>query len=114
MRTRAAAGLLLLALTAHAFVASSTHFHGLTEPGGRSAHAALQSSGEGGRSVPLSGDDARCLLCRLQRNLISGLQNVSLVVGSPTAVGLDYEALQKNSPRDACPLLRPGRAPPSV
>ena len=114
MRTRAAAGVLLLALTAHAFVASATHFHGLTEPGGRPTHAALQGSDGGGRSLPLAGEDARCLLCRLQRNLISGLQNVSLVVVSPTSVGLDYEELQKNSPRNTCPLLRQGRAPPPV
>ena len=53
VRSRAAAGLLLLALTAHAFVAGATHFHRITQPGAFPAQVAL-GSGEGrGEGAPL-------------------------------------------------------------
>ena len=112
VRGRAAAGMLLLALTAHAFVASATHFHRLADPGPRPAQAALRSRGGDGPHAPLAGEDARCLLCRLQRNFVSNLQSAAVVVAAPSAVGLDYEALQKISPRTAFAPRSPGRAPP--
>lgn len=112
MRSRAAAGLLLLALTAHAFVAAATHFHRLPQPGASHARAAFRNGEEGGESAPLGGDEKQCLLCRLQRNLVSDLQHAALVIAptpTPTPV---HEHLHEVAARAGALLLRQGRAPP--
>ena len=113
MRSRAAAGLLLLALTAHAFVASATHFHSLTHTGLQSAQAAFQNTEERGQNVPQGGDDKQCLLCRLQRNFITDVQQATVVAAPPPVWTPVYDLLQDVSVRASCTLLRPGRAPPS-
>lgn len=110
---RAAAGLLLLALTAHAFVASATHFHRLTQPGALPAQATLQNSEDGGGGTPLGGDEKQCLLCRLQRNLVSDLQHAALFIAAPPAWTPVHESLHEAVARDGSVLLRQGRAPPS-
>ena len=113
-RSRAAAGLLLLALTAHAFVAGATHFHRVLQPGASPARAAFQSGEERGESAPFGGDERQCLLCRLQRNLVSDLQHATLVIAPPPAWTPVDEHLHEVAARAGTLLLRQGRAPPSV
>jgi hypothetical protein len=114
VRSRAAAGLLLLALTAHAFVAGATHFHRLTQPGASHARVAIRNGNERGESAPLGGDERQCLLCRLQRNLVSDLQHAALVIAPPSASTPVHEHLHKAAACAGTLLLRQGRAPPSV
>ena len=114
MRARAAAGLLLLVVTAHAFVVSATHFHTRAVLCAQSPQAVLHGDDGGSRSAPLAGDEAQCLLCRLQRSFVADLQGATLVVTPPPADALGYAALRKVSARASRSLLPPGRAPPSA
>lgn len=113
MRSRAAVGLLLLAVVAHAFVAGATHFHGRGVTAAQSSQAALHEGGGGG-SVPLAGDDAQCLLCRLQRSLVSDLQSAAHALAPPPADATGYAPRQEVSARASSPLRPSGRAPPSA
>lgn len=114
MRSRAAAGLLLLAVTAHAFVAGATHFHGRAFPVAQSTQAAFQGD-EGGRGgAPLSGDEAQCLLCRLQRSFVADLEGATLAPAPPPSDAHGYDAPRNASARSARSLLPSGRAPPSA
>jgi hypothetical protein len=114
VRSRAAAGLLLLALTAHAFVASATHFHRLAQTGASPVQTVFQNGEERGEGAPLGGDEKQCLLCRLQRNLVSDLQHAALVIAPPPASTPEHESLHETAARAGSVLLRQGRAPPSV
>ena len=114
MRLRAAAGLLLLALTAHAFVASATHFHRGAYASAQSASAALLDEQRDGLSAPLAGDDAQCLLCRLQRDFVSELRGAALALAPPPAEPVGYASLTSVHARHSRSLLPPGRAPPAV
>lgn len=114
VRSRAAAGLLLLALTAHAFVAGATHFHRLPPPGASPVQFTLGSGEERGEGAPLGGDEKQCLLCRLQRNLVSDLPHATLVVTAPPAPTPVHEHLHQAATRAGTVLFRQGRAPPSV
>jgi len=114
VRSRRAAGLLLLALTAHAFVASATHFHRLPPIGAAPAQTIFQSEEENGKGAPLSGDEKQCLLCRLQRNLVTDLQHAALVIAAPLARTFVPEPLQATAARAGTVLLRQGRAPPAI
>jgi hypothetical protein len=114
VRSRAAAGLLLLVVTAHAFFASATHFHVRALPDAQTTQAAVHGEEGGRRSLPLAGDEAQCLLCRLQRSFVSDLQSATLAVAPPSADALSYAALRNVSTRASRSLLPSGRAPPSV
>ena len=114
MRSRAAAGLLLLALTAHAFVASATHFHSLPQPGASPAQTVFQNGEGRGEGTPLGGDEKQCLLCRLQRNLVTDLQHATLIIVAPPAWTPEHEPLHETAARAGTVPLRQGRAPPSV
>lgn len=114
VRSRAGAGLLLLALTAHAFVAGATHVHRIPQPGPSPAAAALRSGEDRGESAPLGGEEKQCLLCRLQRNFVSDLQQAAPVVAAPHASTFVHEHLHHAAARAGTVLLRQGRAPPSV
>jgi hypothetical protein len=114
VRSRAAAGLLLLALTAHAFVASATHFHRVADAGAHSESAALLGKERNGQGAPLAGDDAQCLLCRLQRDLVSELRGAALALAPPPAEPVGYVSLKNVYARSSRSLLPPGRAPPAV
>jgi len=114
VRSRAAAGLFLLALTAHAFVAGSTHFHRITQPGALPAQAFAQSREERPQGAPLGSDERQCLLCRLQRNLVTDLQHATLVLDPAVARTLGHEHFQAQVALSGLVLLRQGRAPPSV
>ncbi len=114
VRSRALVGLLLLFVTAHAFVAGSTHFHSRTVSGAQSSRAAIHGDEGGRQSVPLAGDEARCLLCRLQRSFVSDLQSATLVIAPQPADALGYFAPRNIYPRASRALLPPGRAPPSA
>ena len=113
VRPRAAAGL-LLAVTAHAFVAGATHFHHRALSNAHAGHAALHGSHGGERSAPLSSEEGRCLLCRLQRSFVCDLQNSTASLEPPPADAHGFNSLRKVSARAARSLLPPGRAPPSV
>jgi hypothetical protein len=112
--SRAAAGLLLLALTAHAFVAGATHFHRLPQLSASPAQVTLQSSKDGGEGTPLNGDEKQCLLCRLQRNLVSDLQHAALFIAAPPAWTPVHEPLHEVVALTGTARLRQGRAPPLV
>jgi hypothetical protein len=114
VRPRAAAGLLLLAVTAHAFVAGATHFHHRALSNAHAGHAALHGGEGGERNVPLSADEGRCLLCRLQRSFVSDLQNSTASFEPPHADAHGFNSLRKVSARAARSLLPAGRGPPSV
>jgi hypothetical protein len=114
VRSRAAAGLLLLALTAHAFVAGATHFHRLAQPVASHARTSVRSGHERGQDAPLTGEERQCLLCRLQRNLVSDLQHAALVIAAPPALTPVHEHLHEAAARPGAVLLRQGRAPPTV
>ena len=113
-RSRTAAGLLLLALMAHAFVAGATHIHLLQQLGPSPAQVALQNGEDRSEGVPLGGDEKQCLLCRLQRNLVSDLQHAALVIAAPPALTPGPELLKEAAARAGTPILRLGRAPPTV
>jgi hypothetical protein len=112
VRSRAAAGLLLLALTAHAFVAGATHFHRLPQPGAGPAQATFQNGEDRGESAPLGGDEKQCLLCRLQRNFVSDLGHAALVIAAPHASTPAQQHLHEVAARAGTVPLRQGRAPP--
>ena len=114
VRSRAAAGLLLLALTAHAFVAGATHFHRLPQPGANPARVTFQNGEDRGGGAPLGADERQCLLCRLQRNLVTDLQHAALVIAAPPAWTPGHAFLHEASAREGSLLLRQGRAPPAV
>ncbi len=114
VRSRAAAGLLLLALTAHAFVAGATHFHSLTQPGAGTAPRLFQNGEGDGNGAPLGADEKQCLLCRLQRNLVSDLQETALVIAAPTVWTFSHQHLHEASARAGTLRLRQGRAPPAI
>lgn len=113
-RPRAAVGLLLLVVTAHAFVAGATHFHHRALSNAQAGHAVVHGSEGGGQSAPLATDEARCLLCRLQRSFVSDLQDSTVSIEPPPADALGFDSLRRVSARVARSLLRSGRAPPSV
>lgn len=114
MRPRAAAGLLLLVVTAHAFVAGSTHFHRRAVADVQTTHAILHGGEGGDHDTPLSADEAQCLLCRLQRSFVSDLQNGSLSVAPPHADARGFYSPRPVCARDVRSLLPSGRAPPSA
>ena len=114
MRSRAAVGLFLLVVTAHAFVAGATHFHVRALAHAQTTQAALHGDEGGTRGVPLAGDEAQCLLCRLQRSFVSDLQSTTFSVAPPSTEALHNDSLRNVSARASRSLLPPGRAPPSV
>ncbi|MCA1621261.1 MAG: hypothetical protein LC795_18545 [Acidobacteria bacterium] len=114
MRPRAAVGLLLLVVTAHAFVAGATHFHRRAVSAVPAGQTAVRGSEGGERSVPLAGDEVHCLLCRLNRGFVSDLQNATFSLAPPPADVIGITSLSKASARSARSLLPSGRAPPSV
>ena len=114
VRSRAAAGLLLLVLTAHAFVAGTTHFHVAAADGAQPAQASLSGGDSDGRSAPLAGDETQCLLCRLQRNLVSEALGGPLSFVALPAEPRVYAAPREASARASRAQSPRGRAPPSV
>jgi hypothetical protein len=114
VRRRAAAGLILLALVAHAFVAGATHVHSVIQPGASHAQTAVRGGEERGQEAPLGGDERQCLLCRLQRDPVSDLQLATLVIAAPPARTPVHEPLHDTAARPGAVLLRQGRAPPSI
>ena len=104
--------MLLLALTAHAFVASATHSHRLPQIGNVPARLTLQNGEKGGEGAPLGGDEKQCLLCRLQRNLVSDLHHAALFIAAPPARTPAPEPLQAAAERAGTVPRRQGRAPP--
>ncbi len=106
--------MLLLVLTAHAFVASATHFHRLPQTGASAAQrVALHGDGQGKEGTPLGGDEKQCLLCRLQRNFVTDRPQAAIVINAPPARTPAPEHLHEDSAREGAANLLRGRAPPS-
>ncbi len=68
---------------------------------------------ERGGGAPLGADEKQCLLCRLQRNLVTDLQHAAPVIAAPPASAPVHEHLHEAAARAGSVLLRQGRAPPS-
>ena len=105
---------MLLVVTAHAFVASATHFHVRVLTDAQTSQDVVHGDEGDSRGVPLAGDEAQCLLCRLQRSFVSDLQNATPSLAPPPAEAHDFSSLRKVSACAARSLLPSGRAPPSV
>ncbi len=110
-RTRRAA-LILLALFLHAALAGATHLHltgsslppptaGIAAGSSEAGHAALETTGH-----------AQCLLCRLQRDLASGLINAGPAINEPPPTNPRFAAAPHGASRSILRGLTQGRAPP--
>ncbi|MBC7930016.1 MAG: hypothetical protein H7Z38_05550 [Rubrivivax sp.] len=111
-QSRAATGLVLLVLMAHGFVASTTHFHRLAVATAPGYSGAALSANEETRDAPPAGGHAQCLVCRLQRNFISDLQQTIPAIAAPLATALAYETLTDTFVRNVRFLSPSGRGPP--
>lgn len=110
-RTRRAA-LVLLALFLHAALAGATHLHltgsglppptaGIAAGSSEAGHAALETTGH-----------AQCLLCRLQRDLASGLINTGPAINEPPPSTPRFDAAPLGASHRILRGLTQGRAPP--
>lgn len=113
-RVRRAAFVLLL-LTLHAVQAGATHLPRRGRTATLTAHA-LSSVGSfeatASTAPAESGAHAQCLLCRLQRNLATGLKNSAPAAFSPPQDSLLIASASTDNPRTTPPAATPGRAPP--
>ena len=110
--SRTATGIVLLVLMAHAFVASTTHFHRLAWASAPGFSRSVLSANEDQQNAPPAGGHTQCLICRLQRNFVSDLQQTIPAVASPLAATLAFETLTDTSDSSAQLLAPSGRAPP--
>lgn len=105
---------LLLALLAHAVLVSTTHFH----RAGQAASAAppgvsqARDAKDSGASPDAGGQHAQCLLCRLQRNLVSDLHDSTPSFAAPQRISPRFAAPPVLSDADRSFLIPAGRAPP--
>ncbi len=110
---RRARGFILLALLAHAFFVSATHFHaaaGLDASRSQGASVARQDET---RKAPLANGEEQCLVCRLQRNFSNGLmRHATPEVAEPLADSVASPSPEQASARSARRLSATGRAPP--
>jgi hypothetical protein len=104
----------LLFLIGHAFVASSTHFHPLNGTGANAFSGASLSQSDETQNTPLANEHEQCLICRLQRNFVSDVQQSTPSVVVPRFETLKHEVLQVSLITGAHTLSPPGRAPPPV
>jgi hypothetical protein len=105
--------LLLLALFGHAFFVSATHFHRVVRAEGASPVASVGERGDSGQT-PASGGHAECLLCRLQRNYVSDLQQTSPAIAAPEHRPQGHVGTRAVSPSAAHLIAPSGRAPPNA
>jgi len=106
-------GLLLLALLAHAFFVSATHFHSLAGFDPARAGGAALGRPDDGPKAPLANGEEQCLACRLQRNFGSGLMRHATPEVAPAAAKSNvFAALEQTSTPNAPTLSATGRAPP--
>lgn len=105
--------LALLLLVAHAFLASTTHFHRIERDDKTLASSSLSardfSEPEGGLE---SNSHAQCLLCRLQRNFVAELSNPVLSIAAALQKLPCDEISHTLHPLNGAFLLPAGRAPP--
>jgi hypothetical protein len=105
--------LMLLVLTGHAFVVSATHFHRARPSAPAAADRGPQFNlPQGAQEAPPAGGHEQCLLCRLQRNLVSDLQHYVSTLPTPQAESLGRFNSFDAPARRAHLLARSGRAPP--
>lgn len=111
LRTRRAA-LVLLALFLHAALAGATHIHqtnrGLTPP----APDIAAGANEKGHAATDTAGHAQCILCRLQRDLSSGLRNAASAVTEPPPATPRFDAAPLGARHRILRGLSHGRAPP--
>lgn len=105
--------LALLALLLHAALAGATHFHRIGRGLSPSPHTVAASpNGESAATFETAGH-AQCLLCRLQRDLASGLSNAGPATIEPPPSALPIEAVARDARRNLFPGVAHGRAPPT-
>lgn len=114
MLSRTATGIALLVLMAHAFVASTTHFHRLAGATQSGYSGAALSAKEKTHDAPPAGGHSQCLICRLQRNFLSDLQQTPPAVAAPLAAALVFETVADTSVHSPQLLSPTGRAPPKA
>ena len=104
----------LLALMAHAFLVSATHFHRAGQPGGwpASGVSSVGDSGDKGKARDAGDQHAQCVLCRLQRSLVTDLHSAAPSVAAPQQASTLREALPVLLACDRSFLVPAGRAPP--
>lgn len=107
-------GVALLFLFAHAFAASATHFHRLQRA--ENARPGLSSDAGFDRQTRSNAETANahaeCLLCRLQRSLVAGLQHGNPATPAPSQKIFAGFASGASTNLDGSHLLPAGRAPP--
>lgn len=105
--------LVLLALCLHAALAGATHFHriGRGLPLSSPGRAAIRD--EAAHATPESAGHTQCLLCRLQRNLASGLCNAGPAMTEPPPAALRLDTLPLGASHSPLPGVAQGRAPPT-
>ena len=113
-RSRAATGIVLLVLMAHAFVASTSHFHRLARATAPDYSGAALSANDESQDAPPAGGHTQCLICRLQRNFISDLEQLIPTVAAPPATTLVFETHSDTSVQSVRFLAPSGRAPPNA
>jgi hypothetical protein len=110
-----ATALVLFALTGHALFAASTHFHtgrgplSFARQGDAGRVESRQAAGRAGKTA----GHAQCLLCRLQREFISGLRHGVPQVAEPHALSPRLARGTESVVSSAALLSPTGRAPPS-
>jgi hypothetical protein len=107
-----ATALVLLVLTGHAFVVSATHFHRARPSAPVAAAGPQLRLPQGAQEAPPAAGHEQCLLCRLQRNLVTDLQHSTPALQAPPAEPLGRSDSSEAPARGAHLLARSGRAPP--
>lgn len=104
----------LLAVMAHAFLVSATHFHRAGLAVGNPAPGVVSAGdhGDTGKTREAGDQHAQCLLCRLQRNLVSDLHRSAPQLAAPQQLTIIRDALPALFASDRSFLVPAGRAPP--
>ena len=111
-RASSAKGFVLLALMAHAFFVSTTHFHVVAGLDPSRASGAALSRPDEGRKAPLANGEDQCVVCRLQRTFNNGLmRHATPEVAAPLVNSLVFSALEQTPAPNAQRLSAKGRAP---
>lgn len=104
---------MLLVLTGHAFVVSATHFHADRETGPAACtDGTLVGHFEPTETSAPAGSHEQCLLCRLQRNFVSGLRHAAPALDAPPAEDAGRARRPDANARQPHLLAPSGRAPP--
>lgn len=107
------AAFVLLALAAHAFLTSATHFHRIRATDARESFGLTPDEGRFQRGPEAdSGQHAQCALCGLQRSFITDLGHLLPSLPTPWQAAPTYEPHGLQLLTDSAFLAPSGRAPP--